>query len=1004
MIFKLFKMAAFWTVRVLCSYFVAMVNPTVGQPNRVPIGSVFDKVADDLSLAGFRFQLERYNNRSSSLFMLDPYDKNIEASNQFLLSRTECETMANGVFVIITSINIISQSVIESISRTFHVPHVVASEATVSRQQQQLIQRSIHPLSPSFVIYVRPMFEPAYYDLFKHYKWSKSYYLYDDSQGLFHLEHLYSIINKGENNVELDVIHLDDIHNCYASLRQIDEAEPLSDKHIFLDLSSVDAFNAVLSQVRNLGMHRSGYHYILAGSNIDNVDLSMFKYGGVNISGFRLIDTESSIYQDTLKGWQHRINGFRTSSETVRHKIPMEAALAIDAVKVVEQGLHSFFEKEQEVLRLIFRHGNVYNGGVRGVHCVEPFKPWINGSLVLSYLKNVSFEGLTGLVSFDNRGFRKMFTLDLMAMTLNQPLKKVGIWDEAEGIRITKSNQPGLDRTSGNSTVIVTTVMEDPYVVLKKKQVSEDGSPLTGNDRFDGFCSDLAKKLAVIVNFDYVLKEVSDKKYGAELEDESWNGMIGELVRREADMAIAPLTISSVRERVVDFSKPFMNLGISIMIKKPEKQKPGVFSFMAPIDNDIWTCICFSYLGVSLTMFLVCRFSPYENGGEPSGGVDNEEGGEVPKTDFTLRNSLWFALGAFMQQGVGLSPKSISGRLIGSSWWLFTLIIISSYTANLAAFLTVERMLTPINSADDLVKQSEILYGTLDSGSSKAFFMNSNITVYKQMWRVMSSSDPSIFVKSTEEGVAKVRTSKGRYAFLLESTMNEYHNQRKPCNTMRVGDNLDSKGYGVATPIGHPLKMPVGLAVLQLKENGELAKLQKKWWYDKGECPADGDGKGGSTTQSALTLSNVAGIFYILISGLGLSMLVSLLEFFSKTFQEARKQKEVFGKVIREKLKLPSPESEAMSPQASSHQLICEPNHYQTSYPPRGVTSPRLGCSESQHHLPVQFSFQQSLPISIPIHQVDPSPLLASPQPISLLSSTSRSLVPAVRSSSVSLV
>jgi len=45
-------------------------------------------------------------------------------------------------------------------------------------------------------------------------------------------------------------------------------------------------------------------------------------------------------------------------------------------------------------------------------------------------------------------------------------------------------------------------------------------------------------------------------------------------------VAIAPLTISSMRERIVDFSKPFMQLGISIMIKKPEKQKPGVFSFM----------------------------------------------------------------------------------------------------------------------------------------------------------------------------------------------------------------------------------------------------------------------------------------------------------------------------------------------------------------------------------------------------------------------------------------
>jgi len=40
--------------------------------------------------------------------------------------------------------------------------------------------------------------------------------------------------------------------------------------------------------------------------------------------------------------------------------------------------------------------------------------------------------------------------------------------------------------------------------------------------------------------------------------------------------------------------------------------------------------------------------------------------------------------------------------------------------------------------------------------------------------------------------------------------------------------------------------------------------------------------QGGGSSQSALTLSNVAGIFYILIGGLGLSMVVSLLEFFYK--------------------------------------------------------------------------------------------------------------------------
>ncbi len=66
--------------------------------------------------------------------------------------------------------------------------------------------------------------------------------------------------------------------------------------------------------------------------------------------------------------------------------------------------------------------------------------------------------------------------------------------------------------------------------------------------------------------------------------------------------------------------------------------------------------------------------------------------------------------------------RSISGRLVTSAWWFFTLILISSYTANLAAFLTVQRMVSPIESAEDLAKQIDIQYGTLEGGSTKEFF------------------------------------------------------------------------------------------------------------------------------------------------------------------------------------------------------------------------------------------------------------------------------------------
>ena len=115
---------------------------------------------------------------------------------------------------------------------------------------------------------------------------------------------------------------------------------------------------------------------------------------------------------------------------------------------------------------------------------------------------------------------------------------------------------------------------------------------------------------------------------------------------------------------------------------------------------------------------LLCpRFSPYEwDNPHPC----NEQ--EVLVNEFSLCNSLWFTVGSLMQQGSDLTPKSISTRMIAAMWWFFTLIMISSYTANLAAFLTVERMESPIESAEDLAKQTKIKYGCLESGSTRAFF------------------------------------------------------------------------------------------------------------------------------------------------------------------------------------------------------------------------------------------------------------------------------------------
>lgn len=62
------------------------------------------------------------------------------------------------------------------------------------------------------------------------------------------------------------------------------------------------------------------------------------------------------------------------------------------------------------------------------------------------------------------------------------------------------------------------------------------------------------------------------------------------------------------REQVVDFTMPFMNLGISVLYRKPIKQPPNLFSFLSPLSLDVWIYMATAYLGVSVLLFILARY------------------------------------------------------------------------------------------------------------------------------------------------------------------------------------------------------------------------------------------------------------------------------------------------------------------------------------------------------------------------------------------------------------
>lgn len=92
--------------------------------------------------------------------------------------------------------------------------------------------------------------------------------------------------------------------------------------------------------------------------------------------------------------------------------------------------------------------------------------------------------------------------------------------------------------------------------------------------------------------------------------------------------------------------------------------------------------LLFQVLFITAMMCLMDYLSPFGYRARA-----RESDGE-PGTEFNLLNSLWFATASVLQQGPDNTPLAPSGRLLASTFWFFILILISTYTANLAAFFT----------------------------------------------------------------------------------------------------------------------------------------------------------------------------------------------------------------------------------------------------------------------------------------------------------------------------
>ncbi|XP_019134792.1 glutamate receptor ionotropic, NMDA 1a isoform X1 [Larimichthys crocea] len=640
------------------------------------------------------------------------------------------------------------------------------------------------------------------------------------------------------------------------------EAKELEARVIILSASEEDAA-AVYKAARFLNMTGSGYVWLVGEREMSGKALSEAPDG---LIGLQLINGKN------------------------------ESAHINDAVAVVAQSIQELFEKEN------------ITEPPRG--CVGNTNIWKTGPLFKRVLMSSKYpEGLTGRVEFNDDGDRKYAHYSILNYQKSR-LIQVGIYN---GTQVVMNNQrkiiwPGgeTEKPQGfqmSTRLKIVTIHQEPFVYVKptqpdgtcKEEMTLNGvlikkvictgpnETIPGNlsgrpivpQCCYGFCIDLLIKLAMTMNFTYEVHLVADGKFGTQervnnSNKKEWNGMMGELLGGLADMIVAPLTINNERAQYIEFSKPFKYQGLTILVKK-EIPRSTLDSFMQPFQSTLWLLVGLSVHVVAVMLYLLDRFSPF--------GRFKVNSEEEEEDALTLSSAMWFSWGVLLNSGIGEgAPRSFSARILGMVWAGFAMIIVASYTANLAAFLVLDRpeeRITGINDPRLRNPSDKFIYATVKQSSVDIYFRRQ--VELSTMYRHMEKHN----YESAAEAIQAVRDNK-LHAFIWDSAVLEFEASQK-CDLVTTGELFFRSGFGIGMRKDSPWKQNVSLAILSSHENGFMEDLDKTWVRYQ-ECDSR------SNAPATLTFENMAGVFMLVAGGIAAGIFLIFIEIAYKRHKDARRK------------------------------------------------------------------------------------------------------------------
>ncbi|XP_051648279.1 glutamate receptor ionotropic, NMDA 2A isoform X2 [Manacus candei] len=502
------------------------------------------------------------------------------------------------------------------------------------------------------------------------------------------------------------------------------------------------------------------------------------------------------------------------------------------------------------------------------------------------FMMNVTWEGRD--LSFTADGYQAHPRLVVIVLNNEREWEKVGKW-ENNSLSLKYSVWPRYssfaDSDPDDNHLSIVTLEEAPFVIVEdvdplmescqkntvpcRKFVRLNNKTNEGTNVkkcCKGFCIDILKKLSKTVKFTYDLYLVTNGKHGKKVNN-VWNGMIGEVVYHRAVMAVGSLTINEERSEVVDFSVPFVETGISVMVSR-SNGTVSPSAFLEPFSASVWVMMFVMLLIVSaMAVFIFEYFSPVGYNRNLAQGRDPHG------PSFTIGKAVWLLWGLVFNNSVPVqNPKGTTSKIMVSVWAFFAVIFLASYTANLAAFMIQEEFVDQVTGLSDKKFQRPhdysppFRFGTVPNGSTERNIRNN----YPDMHLYMTKFNQ----KGVEDALVSLKTGK-LDAFIYDAAVLNYKAGRdEGCKLVTIGSGyiFATTGYGIALQKGSPWKRQIDLALLQFVGDGEMEELETLWLT--GICHNEKN----EVMSSQLDIDNMAGVFYMLAAAMALSLITFVWE------------------------------------------------------------------------------------------------------------------------------